>query len=232
MSGHGKPAEGWGAEPFFFTEAARGGPWLWRIGEPGLAGEPLGPVRHAHDDAGEYYYMHRGSGHVEAGGEEFVLEEGQLGFIPADAPHNFLGPASERDAEFFCVVAPNFPANKWRVKDFKPGSESLRMAVATPFVDDELPGGGPLSAHALELAPGDAPLEVSADGFEVVYLVVEGALDVALDGGLHGTLASGSYLHVREGIRHELSSAAGGRVLRMDCAFTPWQGIETAEDVR
>jgi len=221
---------GWASDPFFFTEAARGGPWVWHPGDPGFAGEPLGPVRHVHDDAGEYYYMYRGAGIVETGGQEFVLEEGQLGYIPPDAPHNFLGPAEDEDACLFCVIAPNFPQSKWRVKDFLPGSESLRMAVATPFVDDELPGGDTLAAHALELAPGAPPRELTPAGFEVVYLVVEGALELALHGGLHGTIAAGTYVHVRDGMRHELGSAEGCRVLRMDCAFAAWSGVETAGD--
>ena len=120
----------WGADGFFFTEAARGGSLPWRVGGSKLEGDALGPVRHAHDDAAEYYFMFSGSAHVETGGEEFVLEEGQLGCIPPDAPHNFLGPASDKDACLFCVVGPNLTYNKWRVKDFKPESESLRMAVS------------------------------------------------------------------------------------------------------
>lgn len=230
MSEPGKPTVGWGSDPFFFSEAARGGPWLWRVGEVGLAGEPLGPVRHAHDDAGEYYYMYRGSGHVETGGEEFVLEEGQLGYIPPDAPHNFLGPASEEDALFFCVIAPNFADNKWRVRDFKPGSEELRMAVATPFVDDELPAGGELSAAALEIAPGDPPSEVMAEGIEIVYLVLSGALEVSLRDGLHGAIEAGTFLHLREGLSHQLASSKGARVLRIDCAFSAWEGVATGAD--
>jgi mannose-6-phosphate isomerase-like protein (cupin superfamily) len=232
MSEGARPAAGFGADPFFFTEAARGGPWVWKVGADRFEGEPLGPVRHAHDDAAEYYYMYRGSAHVETGGVEFVLEEGQLGYIPPDAPHNFTGPASDRDAWFFCVIGPNFADNKWRVQDFKPGSESLRMAVATPFVDEQLPGGGTLSAAALELRPGDDPIELMPAGLEVVYLVVDGAIELKLFGGLHGTIESGTFVHVREGLRHELSSADGGRVLRMDCGFVAWSGVETAEDAR
>ena len=143
----------WGADGFFFTEAARGGSLPWRVGGSKLEGDALGPVRHAHDDAAEYYFMFSGSAHVETGGEEFVLEEGQLGYIPPDAPHNFLGPASGADACLFCVVGPNLTFNKWRVKDFKPGSESLRMAVGTPFEEDPLPAGGTLAARAVTLSP-------------------------------------------------------------------------------
>src|SRR5215207_5531012 len=86
--------EQWGADGFFFTEAARGGPLTWRRGAAALEGDALGPVRHVHDDAAEYFYMHRGSLRIEACGEEFVLAEGQLCLIPPDAPHNVLGLAS------------------------------------------------------------------------------------------------------------------------------------------
>src|ERR1700733_12991733 len=167
MSDRDAVVANWGADGFFFTEAGRGGSLPWRVGGSKLEGDALGPVRHAHDDAAEYYFMFSGSAHVETGGEEFVLEEGQLGYIPPDAPHNFLGPASDRDACFFCVVAPNLVANKWRVKDFLPGTESLRMAVATPFVDPELPGGETLTASAVELRPEDGRVDVKPRGIEV-----------------------------------------------------------------
>lgn len=221
----------WGADPFFFAEAARGGPWLWKVGGSGFEGEPLGPVRHAHDDAGEYYYMFQGSAYVETGGEEFVLEEGQLGYIPPDAPHNFLGPSADRDVYFFCVIAPNFADNKWRVRDFRPGSESLRMAVATPFDSKELPGGGTLSAEALHLTPDDGVIEVSPAGFDVVYLVVGGSVEIQMTGGLQGTISAGTYLHLREGWNHEFRVSTASKVLRFDCAFEAWRGTPSAQDV-
>jgi mannose-6-phosphate isomerase-like protein (cupin superfamily) len=231
MSDRDAVVTNWGADGFFFTEAARGGSLPWRVGGAKLEGDALGPVRHAHDDAAEYYFMFSGAAHVETGGEEFVLEEGQLGYIPPDAPHNFLGPASDQDACLFCVVGPNFTYNKWRVKDFKPGSESLRMAVARPFEDDALPGGGTLSAHALALSPGEAPIVVIPAGFEVIYMPVAGSLTISLYGGLHGTIQPGTYVHVRDGMRHELSAfSAASQVLRMDCGFQAWEGVATAAD--
>lgn len=230
MDDQSSAVENWGADGFFFTEAARGGSLPWRIGGSKLEGDALGPVRHVHDDAAEYYYMFSGSAHVETGGEEFVLEEGQLGYIPPDAPHNFLGPASDRDACLFCVVGPNFADNKWRVNDFKPGSESLRMAVADPFDGDGLPGGGTLSAHAITLPGGEPPIEVTPNGFEVIYIVAEGSMQLSLFGGLHGTIEAGTYIHVRDGMRHQLSATAPGKVLRLDCGFMAWRGVPTAAD--
>lgn len=215
----------WGADGLFFTEAVRGGPLPWRIGEANLQGDALGPVRHAHDDAAEYYYMFSGSAHVETGGEEFVLDEGELGLIPPDAPHNFLGPASDKDACLFCIVGPNLVTNKWRIGDFLPGTESLRMAVARPFEDEELPAGGTLSASAIELAAGDEPVVVTPHAAEIAYVVADGAVDVALFGGLHGTLKRGTTLHVRDGVRHELSTTSSCKVLRMDCGFAQWAGV-------
>ncbi|HEY4825979.1 MAG TPA: cupin domain-containing protein [Solirubrobacteraceae bacterium] len=231
MSDRDAVVANWGADGFFFTEAGRGGSLPWRVGGSKLEGDALGPVRHAHDDAAEYYFMFSGSAHVETGGEEFVLEEGQLGYIPPDAPHNFLGPATDRDACLFCVVGPNFTYNKWRVKDFKPGSESLRMAVGTPFEDDALPAGGTLSAEALALSPGEAPIAISPSGLEIIYMPVEGSLEISLFGGLHGTIHPGTYVHVRDGVRHELSaSGAPAKVLRMNCGFAAWEGVATAAD--
>lgn len=231
MDDHQSAVERWGSEGFFFTEACRGGALAWRVGAEKLEGDALGPVRHAHDGAGEYYFMFSGSAHVETGGEEFVLEEGELGYIPPDAPHNFLGPASDKDACLFCVIGPNFADNKWRVKDFRSGSEKLRMAVARPWEDEELPGGGTLSAQALTLAPDDEPVEVRPTNREIVYLVVDGALDIQLSDGLHGTIKTGTYVHVRSELSHALSAAQPTRVLRVDCEFVPWRGVPTAADV-
>jgi mannose-6-phosphate isomerase-like protein (cupin superfamily) len=222
---------GWGSDGFFFTEAARGGPLAWRVGQDKLEGDALGPVRHAHDDAAEYYFMFGGSAHVETGGEEFVLKDGELGFIPPDAPHNFLGPASDEDARLFCVVSPNLAQNKWRVRDFLPGTESLRMTVARPFTDDKLPGDENLAAHALTLGADEDPLALTPEGFEVVYLVVDGAAELHLENGLSGRIAAGTYVHLREGTRHALAAGNGEcRVLRIDAFFEAWKGVPGAAD--
>jgi mannose-6-phosphate isomerase-like protein (cupin superfamily) len=220
----------WGEDGFFFTEAARGGSLPWRAGASKLEGDALGPVRHAHDGASEYYFMFSGSALVETGGEELVLEEGQLGYIPPDAPHNFLGPASDRDACLFCVVAPNFADNKWRVRDFRPGSESLRMQVATPFVDEQLPSDDKLVAHAIELSGNEDPLTLTPEGFEVVYLVTDGSVSLVLANGLRGEIRAGTYVHVREGMSHEMQPSGPARLLRMDCLFEAWRGVPLGAD--
>ena len=104
------------------------------------------------------------------------------------------------------------------------------MAVATPFQDDVLPAGGTLSALALTLSPGEPPIKLKPDGFEVIYIVVDGTAELSLFGGLHGGIQSGTYVHVRDGIQHELSAKAPCRVLRMDCRFLAWRGVPTAAD--
>lgn len=225
-----RAGNGWGSDGFFFTEAARGGPLTWRVGGAGFEGDALGPVRHAHDGAAEYYFMVAGSIVVEVGGEERVLEENELCYIAPDAPHNVPRVAGDGEARMFCVVGPNRVDAKWRLNDFVPGSEARRQAVARPFVDDELPAGGTLRACALTLSGSDAPLVAVPEGEERVYLVVDGALDVSLHGGLHGTLRAGTYLHVREGLRHEMSSTGECRVLEIGCASTPWAGVPVARE--
>ncbi len=216
----------WGADGLFFTEAGRGGPLAWRVGASALEGDALGPTRHVHDGAAEYYFMYSGSAHVETGGIEFVLEEGELGYIPPDAPHNFLGNATDQDACLFCVVGPNYVTNKWRIDDFLPGSEDLRMEVARPFEHDgPLPAGGTLNAHPIVLVNGDAPLERKPQACETIYIVCDGGLDVSLFGGLHGTLERGTYLHLRDGVEHRLSSTSGCKVLQLDLVFAKWAGV-------
>lgn len=220
----------WGNDGFFYTEAARGGPMVWRVGGARLEGDGLGPVRHAHDGAPEYYFMFSGAAHVETGSERFVLEEGQLGLIPPDAPHNFLGPTGDDDACLFCLVAPNRVESKWRVRDFADGSESLRMQVATPFVDPVLPGDDHVTAHALALSAADEELELTPHGFEVVYLILEGAVTLSVAPGLSGTLRGGTYVHVREGMAHRLKASEPARVLRMDARFKAVHGAAPARD--
>src|SRR5581483_3156864 len=80
----------WARQRLVFTEAVRGGPLVWPAGGEHLAGDPLGPVRHAHDDAAEYYFVLSGECLIEVGGEERVATTNELVFIPANAPHNLL----------------------------------------------------------------------------------------------------------------------------------------------
>ena len=220
-----KVVEQWGVDRLFFTEAGRGGPLNWRRGSDRLEGDALGPTRHAHDDAAEYYFLFNGAAHIEVSGTEFVLREGELLYIPPDAPHNFLAPAADEDVCLFCVVGPNFANNKWRIEDFRPGSESLSHSVARVFSDESLPAGGTLSAEGLVMSRDDAQLEATPSGCESLYLVVDGTLDVALHGGLGGTIERGTYLHVREGVSHSLSTRNSCKVLRMDCAFAMWANV-------
>ncbi len=229
MTGHDDNDQ-WGTDGFFFSEAARGGPLTWSAGATRFKGDELGPVRHAHDDAAEYYYMVAGAIHVEAGGEEFVLSAGELCCIPPDLPHNVLGLASEEEARMLCIVAPNLADAKWRIEDFKPGSEEQRASVGRPFEDDELPAAGTVTATAHVLAAGEAPRVLVPEGHETVYLVIDGALEIALHGGLHGTIAPDTYVHVREGLRHELSSTSVCKLLQMDCAHDNWATIALPAD--
>ena len=76
------PWQDWVRQQLIFTEALRGGPLVWPAGSTHLAGDPLGPVRHAHDDAAEYYYVLSGACMVEVGGEERVANTGDLVYIP------------------------------------------------------------------------------------------------------------------------------------------------------
>lgn len=106
----------------------------------------------------------------------------------------------------------------------------MEMAVATPFSDTNLPGAGTLSASVLEL-PTDAEIEVAPNEFEVVYLVVDGAVNVEFIDGLHGTLYAGTFAHARDRMQHRLSGVTDNcRLLRIDCAFEAWTGVKTAAD--
>jgi quercetin dioxygenase-like cupin family protein len=214
---------GWGIEKFFFSEAARGGPLTWAAGDFGFDGDVLGPTRHAHDGAAEYFYIASGSVRVEIGGEEFVLNEGDLCCIPEDVPHNVLGLESDADACVFCVVGPNIADHKWRIEDFRAEGDFRRSTVGRPFVDLELPASGNLSAEALVLSRTDTPTSLTPEGRECVYFVCEGELNLRFANGLGGILAPGAFLHVREGSRHEVSAASDlCRVIRVNCKFESW----------
>jgi mannose-6-phosphate isomerase-like protein (cupin superfamily) len=219
----------WGQDGYVFTEAARGGPLAWRTGRDKLDGDALGPVRHAHDGAGEYYYMFSGSAHVETGGHEFVLEEGEFGYIPPDVPHNFLGPSSDRDACLFCVVSPNHVGNKWRLRDFDPAAVAGEMVVTRPFAGDQLPSDANLAAHGLTLAKDDSACTLRPDGFEVVYLVVDGTATL-VSNGLRATMDAGTFVLLRDGQAHSLGTDSKSRVLRIDSRFQAWQGVPLRPD--
>ncbi len=223
----------WLASGFFFSEAARGGPWVWRLGDPGLLGEPLGPVRHIHDQAAEYYYMFRGSARIEVNGEERIIHENELAYIPPDLPHNFwLDPDSAVDAYLFVVVAPNFAERKWRTDEHNHVHVDTedRVRVATVFAGQELPAGGVLTANELNLDRSQDPLVVTSAHREIVYLVVSGKLNVSMHDVLEEAASRGGYIHVREGVEHRLSTPTNARVLQMDCRFVPWIGVDLGGD--
>ena len=226
MTGRSLSAAEWTDAGFFFTEAARGGPLAWRPGDPGLLGDPLGPVRHIHEGAAEYYYMFQGAALVEVNGEERVVHEKQLAYIPPDLPHNFWL-ASDVPAFLFVLVAPNFANQKWRTDEA--GSVNVdtdaRLQVATPFSDKSLPRGGVLSAEAIILKSGETVGDFNNVHRESIYLVVEGELEVTVQRNPSGTLSPGMYTYVREGLRHRLTAPLQCRVLKFDCTFVPWSGV-------
>lgn len=76
----------WGDDGLFFTEAARGGPLTWELGADSLSGDALGRVRHAHDDAAEYYYVFSGALRMEVGGED-VNDHGNSPGVITRIPH-------------------------------------------------------------------------------------------------------------------------------------------------
>ena len=218
----------WARQRLVFTEAVRGGPLVWPVGAEHLAGDPLGPVRHAHDDAAEYYFVLSGQCLVEVGGEEGVATTNDLVFIPANAPHNLLGEVGGADAWVFVLVAPNFAHNKWRTSDFLPGSEELRMTISRPLEDDCAARSHPFRASVERFARDEPRLAVS-DTAELVYLVIDGRVHTRV-GLLSGILGAGDYVHVRRDVEHEFSSLTDeSTVLRFDCEFLPFGGVDLGE---
>src|SRR5258706_559398 len=142
----------WVRQQLIFTEALRGGPLVWPAGDTHLFGDPLGPVRHAHDDAAEYYFVLSGACLVEVGGEERVANTGDLVYIPANAPHNLFTEVGGEDAWRFVLVSRNLAHNKWRTSDYLPGTESLRMSVTRPLEGDRSSASDPFPADVIEVA--------------------------------------------------------------------------------
>lgn len=214
----------WVRQQLIFTEAVRGGPLVWRAGDTHLYGDPLGPVRHAHDDAAEYYFVLSGACMVEVGGEERVANTGDLVHIPANAPHNLLHEVGGEDAWVYVLVSPNVAHNKWRTSDYLPGSESLRMTVTRPLEGDRSSASNPFPADLVEVRRGSALADVSGTS-EVVYLVVAGRCHVRV-GRLAGNLGPGDQAHVLRDLDHEISSLTEtATLLRFDCAFVPFAGV-------
>lgn len=214
----------WVRQQMIFTEALRGGPLVWPTGDTHLFGDPLGPIRHAHDDAAEYYFVLSGACLVEVGGEERVAGTGDLVYIPANAPHNLLHEVGGEDAWVYVLVSPNFAHNKWRTSDYLPGTEALRMSVTQPLEGDRSSADNPFPADLIQLTRG-APMPAVSHTAELVYLVVEGECH-ARAGRLSGTLGPGGQLHVLRDLDHEVSSLTeSARLLRFECAFVPFAGV-------
>jgi mannose-6-phosphate isomerase-like protein (cupin superfamily) len=215
----------WVRQGLIFTEAVRGGPLVWPAGGTHLHGDPLGPVRHAHDDAAEYYYILNGQCLVEVGGEERVTGAGDLVYIPANAPHNLLGEVGHTDAWVFVLVAPNLTHNKWRLSSFLPGSEQLRMTVSRPLEGDAVAATHAFPAEAVRITRG-TPLASVAESGERVYLVADGRVH-ARAGAMAGNLGAGEYLHVRRDLEVEVSSLTEqATLLSFECSFLPFDGVE------
>ena len=160
-------------QPIMFTEAVRGGPLVWPAGATHLHGDPLGPVRHAHDGAAEYYFVLSGACLVEIAGEERVATAGDLVYIPADAPHNLLHEVGGADAWTYIMVAPNFANNKWRTSGYLANEESPRMTVTRPLDGDNSASKNPFPADVILVERGESLTRISSTA-ELVYLVAEG----------------------------------------------------------
>ena len=214
----------WLRQQLIFTEALRGGPLVWPAGSTHLAGDPLGPVRHAHDDAAEYYYVLSGACLVEVGGEERVANTDDLVYIPANAPHNLLNEVGGEDAWVYVLVAPNFAHNKWRTSDYMPGTEDIRMTITRPLDGDDSASGNPFPASLITVER-DAPAREVSHTAELVYLVLEGECHIRV-GRMSGTFRPGGQIHVLRDLDHELTSLTEqSKLLRFECAFVPFAGV-------
>lgn len=213
----------WSRQGLLFTEAVRGGPLVWPAGEERLHGDPLGPIRHVHDDAAEYYFILKGACRVEVGGEERVVSAGDLVYIPADAPHNLVDEVGGSDMWSFILVAPNLAHNKWRLSDFRPGAEKLRMSVTRPLEDDDGARSNPVPAEALHLRAGETEARV-ADRGEIVGVVTDGVVHVRA-GLMSGNHSAGDYFHVRRDLElHVAPIGTEARVLLFECRFHNFEG--------
>jgi quercetin dioxygenase-like cupin family protein len=219
----------WVRQGLLFTEAVRGGPLVWPVGATSLHGDPLGPTRHAHDDAEEYYFFLSGRCLVEIGGEERVVGPGDLVHIPANAPHNLLGEVGGNDAWAFILVAPNLAHNKWRLSDFLPGSEELRMTVTRPLDGEAGARQNAFAAEALNVEAGKPFAMTTRDG-ELVGIVTAGRAHVR-SGLLAGNLGSGEYFHVRRDLelRVDALTERASAVL-FHCSFHNFAGAPLSAD--
>lgn len=216
-------------QPFMFTEAVRGGPVVWLTGSTHLEGDPLGPVRHTHDGAAEYYFILSGACLVEVGGEERVASAGDLVYIPADAPHNLLDEVGGADCWMYIMVAPNIAANKWRTTDLLSDEDSPKMTITRPLDGDDGASRNPFVADLITVARGQSQLRTSSTA-ELVYLVVEGQCHIRA-GIMSGNLGPGHQLHVLRDLEHEISALTEqARLLCFTCPFVPFAGVELGPD--
>jgi quercetin dioxygenase-like cupin family protein len=213
----------WVRQGLLFTEAVRGGPLVWPVGAANLSGDPLGPTRHAHDDAEEYYFFLSGRCLVEIGGEERVVGPGDLVHIPANAPHNLLGEVGGSDVWSFILVAPNLAHNKWRLSDFLPGSEELRMTVTRPLDGDAGARDNAFGADAVHVDAWTPFVRRALDG-ELVGIVTGGRAHVRA-GLMAGNLGPGDYFHVRRDLELRIDAlTARASTVLFHCPFRNFEG--------
>jgi mannose-6-phosphate isomerase-like protein (cupin superfamily) len=219
----------WVRQGLLFTEAVRGGPLVWPVGAESLHGDPLGPTRHAHDDAEEYYFFVSGRCLVEIGGEERVVSAGDLVHIPANAPHNLLGEVGGNDAWAFIVVAPNLAHNKWRLSEFLLGSEELRMTVTRPLDGDDGARTNAFRAEALDIR-AESPFATTASDGELVGILTAGRAHVR-SGLMSGNLGPGDYFHVRRDLELRIDALTErASVLLFHCSFQNFAGAPLGTD--
>src|SRR5262249_34975980 len=142
--------------------------------------------------------------------------------IPANAPHNLLGEVGGEDVWVFVLVAPNHAHDKWRLSDFLPGSEDLRMTVTRPLEDTGARDNA-FGAEAVHVEAG-APFAASAADGEIVGIVTAGRAHVRT-GLMAGNLGPGDYFHVRRDLELRIDALTGrASVVLFNCAFRNFEG--------
>ena len=137
-----------------------------------LEGDPLGPVRHVHDDAAEYYYVLSGACLVEVGGEERVATPATWSTSRPTHPTTSSARSVERLLDVR-LVAPNFAATSG-VRPISSRTESAKMTITRPLDGDDAASGNPFLAALVTVDRGQSQFRTSPTA-ELVYLVAEGS---------------------------------------------------------
>jgi quercetin dioxygenase-like cupin family protein len=156
---------------------------------------------HSHHGAIEFFYFFQGDCRMKVGPEEKVVRQGQIAWVPPEAPH-LMSVEGDTPLGMFLIVTPNLVPSHTPPEDFAPGADHLTMKVydAQPGLRIEQPPF--VRTEVVELRPGATHRVAPPPGGEAIAFVMGGRPHVTV-GPLAGDLPTYGEFFAPPGVPHE-----------------------------